>query len=69
MTPYERRVGRGCPKCAGRGRKFINVETGKEFLSIAEARKFYQIPNAHIGDCLHGDREKAGGFHWKYIDE
>ncbi len=69
MSPYARRVGRGCPKCAGRGRRFVNVETGKEFSSIADARKYYQIPNAHIGDCLHGARPKAGGFHWQYIDE
>ena len=47
-------------------REICNIETGEVFASISAARNKY----GHIGICfaLKHPNSKAGGFHWKYLE-
>lgn len=47
-------------------RKVICVETGKIYNSIKEAEQETRI---RIRDCLTGRVNRAGSYHWKYIEE
>ena len=37
----------------------------KSWPSISEASRALSIPSSNISKCLHGDRNKAGGYEWK----
>lgn len=47
----------------------ICIETGVMYQSISEAYRCTSIHFQNISKVLHGKREKAGGYHWKYIEE
>lgn len=38
-----------------------------EYPSIIEAQRQTNISNGNIVDCLHGRRQSAGGFIWRYV--
>lgn len=47
----------------------IDTDTGKtinEFPSLQEAQR--QLNISHIWDCIHGRRNMAGGYKWKYAE-
>lgn len=46
-----------------------DTDTGKtinEFPSLQEAQR--QLNISHIWDCIHGRRNMAGGYKWKYAE-
>lgn len=43
------------------------VETGKIYVSCTEAGKDIKTDAAHIGECISGKRNTAGGYHWKLV--
>lgn len=45
------------------------VETGKTFISLREASKFYKLSHKYIGDCLKGKRKTVGGYHWRKVGD
>ena len=51
------------------GKKVINIDTGKVFNSILEAKKYYRLKGNHIGEVCKGKRKTCGGYHWKYYYE
>lgn len=64
--------GQGCPKCGRksqaktRGKPVINIDTGEEYYSIAEAGRKTGIAEVSIRHCCNGDYTQAGGYHWRY---
>lgn len=69
------RQGQGCPRCGRinqaktRGYAVINVVTGEEYWSIAEAERQTGIAAASIRQCCNGVFQQAGGYRWKYADK
>lgn len=49
-------------------KKYICVETGKEYSSTIEIEKLTGISRQHITQCCKGTRKTTGGYHWKYKD-
>lgn len=49
-------------------KKYICVETGKEYSSTVEIEKLTGISRQHITQCCKGIRKTTGGYHWKYKD-
>lgn len=49
-------------------KKYICVETGKEYSSTVEIEKLTGIGRQHITQCCRGIRKTTGGYHWKYKD-
>ena len=47
-------------------RQVYCIETKEIFSSIAEAKRQKRCNN--IEKCLSGERQKAGGYHWKYVE-
>lgn len=47
-------------------RRVVRIEDGKVFGSLIEAARECGIGRSSISKCVLGQREKAGGFHWKY---
>lgn len=45
------------------------VETGITYPSMQEVERLLKIHNSHICDCCKGRRKRAGGYHWKYVEE
>lgn len=43
-----------------------DLELIKEWDSITDASKHYNIPTTNISKCCKGERKSAGGFIWKY---
>lgn len=43
------------------------IETKKDFNSLTQAGKFYNIPAGNISKVVHGERKTAGGYHWQLI--
>lgn len=43
------------------------IETGKIYSTITEASKNAHIDNSCIVRCCKGNRNTAGGYHWKYV--
>lgn len=52
------------PQC----RAVICVETGETFEYIRKAAQKYNIAPPNIVKCCKGERAKAGGFSWRYVD-
>jgi len=49
-------------------KKYICVETGKEYSSTIEIERLTGIGRQHISQCCKGIRKTTGGYHWKYQD-
>lgn len=49
-------------------KKVICLETGKIYSSIMEAERQTGIHNQSISACCLGKRNRAGKFHWHYVD-
>lgn len=49
--------------------KVVCVETGEVFQQIKNAGEKYGICPANITAVCRHRREKAGGYHWKYVEE
>ena len=45
-------------------KRIMNVETGEIFESISAATKIY---HGCIKKAVNGEREKAAGYHWKFV--
>ncbi|MBQ6126592.1 MAG: zinc-ribbon domain-containing protein [Erysipelotrichaceae bacterium] len=64
--------GQGCSKCGrksqaiSRGKPVINVTTGEEYYSIAEAERRTGVAQATIRGCCNGKYKQAGGFVWQF---
>lgn len=54
--------GGGLDRC-----KVMCVETGVVYESIMQAERMTTALHQHIGNCLRGERQTAGGYHWKSI--
>lgn len=54
---------------SARHKEVINLDTGKTFISVKEASRFYGIHKSNLAACCRGQRRVAGGYHWKYIKE
>ena len=50
-------------------RPVICIETGERFNSIVQASKLTNTPMGNLCSCCTGNRERAGGYHWRYADE
>ena len=46
----------------------ICVETGEIFESQTEASILKNVSQGNLNSCLTGRRNKAGGYHWKYVN-
>lgn len=44
------------------------IETGKKFISISDAARYYNVHVINIINCIKGVYLKTGGYTWKYID-
>ena len=51
-----------------KNKSVICVENGNIFRSAAFAYKQTGIRASHITECCRGTRQKAGGYHWRYVD-
>lgn len=51
---------------AKHSRSVVCVETGVEFYGMQEAADIMKICRRNINACCLGDRETAGGYHWRY---
>lgn len=49
-------------------KRVLCVETGIIYPSASEVQRQLKISNGHISQCCNGKRERAGGYHWEYID-
>ncbi len=65
---YNRTNGHGCPKCAGRNRVIVNVDTGETYNSLVEASRATGVTTTNISRVLKGRGKTAGGIHWRYED-
>ncbi len=54
---------------ANRGKRVRCIETGQEFYSASDAAKFYSLSNDCVAAACRGERQTAGGYHWKYVEE
>lgn len=63
----------GCPYCSDKAhKKVVCIETGCVFDSLSEAseKTFGNLKNVtNISNVCKGKRKKAGGYHWKFLDE
>ena len=55
-------------KTDGRSRTVVCVETGKMYESIADASRDTGINHNSIRSVARGDRHKAGGYTWEYVN-
>ena len=46
----------------------ICVETGEIFESQTKASILKNVSQGNLNSCLTGRRNKAGGYHWKYVN-
>lgn len=51
------------------GRPFVCAETGERFTAQSEASRCLGVPRGNISKVLHGERQTAGGYHFKYVEE
>lgn len=49
-------------------KKILCIDTGKTYVSIMEAERKTGTYHQHIGDCLRGERKKAGGMRWRLVE-
>ena len=74
-SPSHRVTGTACPKCAIRitaekkYKKIKNIDTGEVFDSIKSACQKYGIAGANITKCCKGERNRAGGYRWKFFED
>lgn len=52
----------------GSKKKVLCIELNKIFESAAAAGKELHVCTSTISECCHGKRNKAGGYHWKFIE-
>lgn len=52
-----------------RGKPVICIETNIKYDSGAKAAEELHIAKGNLSSCLHGKRQTAGGFHWKFYEE
>lgn len=45
------------------------IETGVIYESIAQAAKTFDLCSTTIGHAANGEYEKAGGYHWEFVDK
>ena len=76
----DKRIPTGCPMC-GKERSdlaksvavnMLDIKTNqiiKTFASISEASSQLKINPANIGSVCRGQRSKAGGYKWEYVDK
>ena len=55
-------------KKVNRGKRVLNIDLNQEFYSAAEAARFYNLSSDAVAACCRGERNTAGGYHWKYIE-
>lgn len=72
---YEARINQrirlhsGCPIChGGVSRKVQCIETGTIYPSATKAAKNLGISQTSVSACCNGKLEKAGGYHWEYVN-
>ena len=51
------------------GKSVLCVELDRVFRSVTEAAKQLNINRSNIFRAIRGDREKAYGYHWRYVNE
>lgn len=62
------------PKCARKNvamrqsKSVVCLDTNVIFESVKEAASWAGVKDSTLVGCLKGNRETAGGFHWKYSD-
>lgn len=44
------------------------IELNKTFISIREAENILNISHGCIAKCCKGKQQKAGGYHWRYVE-
>lgn len=49
-------------------RPVICVETGVIYPSSKVACDIFGLHQANLSKCLHGERERTGGYHWRFAD-
>lgn len=49
-------------------RKVRCIELNRVFIGITNACKELGV-SSHISDCCKGKRERAGGYHWEYVND
>lgn len=52
-----------------RNKKIVCVETGRIFNSASEAARFVKGYQSAISACARGERKKAYGYHWSFLNE
>lgn len=77
-TISHRAEGTGCPKCGieksrdSKSKKVVMINNSnrivREFKSISEASRQMKINSSNISMVCNGQRSKAGGFYWKYLE-
>lgn len=70
-TVDNRSKGSGCPYCNGNHRRAVlNIDTNTRYASLREAAASCGLKQGDtISLCCAGKQKKAGGYHWKYVDE
>ena len=53
----------------GHYKKIQCIETGIIYDSLKEVSKKFNIDNGALTKVCKGQRNTAGGYHWKYVDE
>lgn len=55
-------------RAISKGKRVRCIETGEEFFSIGEAGRRLKIQGGNIWKVIIGERNKAGGLHFEYVD-
>ncbi len=64
-------LNQNCPYCyrIRLSKRVQNIETGEIFDSLELAAKSCGLKRGyHISNCCKGKENRAGGYHWKYVD-
>lgn len=66
VTPSENHIHRvNVLKRGYFGKEVYCVETNTVYRSAAEAQRRTGVCSHNISKCIHGERERAGGYHWR----
>ena len=65
-----RTKGHGCPICSKTAKRKVEcIETGRIYVSLADADRDTGVAKANIWKACNGKYNTAGGFHWRYLSE
>lgn len=60
--------GKWCGSKNPRARRVECIELNMIFDTITEANKYFGVKHSHISSCCSGNRNKALGYHWRYVN-